>query len=184
MIGVAWKLEGTRRLTRSRAIGYQWRRRVQKNTSWRDHRASPETIRINRGGSSHEKTSLDFRCRRYAVYRRRHAAIAAGPARRRPIAGNVCQRRRPRYRAGGTRELFGGADGERQGLGHGRTFNVQVLASDPNHVFIYEVYDNEAALQAHRASEHFKKYAATTAKMIAKREARPMSIVAANAQAK
>jgi autoinducer 2-degrading protein len=65
-----------------------------------------------------------------------------------------------------------------------RAFNIQVLASDPNHVFIYEVYDNEAALQAHRASEHFKKYAATTAKMIAKREARPMSIVAANAHAK
>jgi (4S)-4-hydroxy-5-phosphonooxypentane-2,3-dione isomerase len=65
-----------------------------------------------------------------------------------------------------------------------RTFNVQVLASDPNHVFIYEVYDNEAALQAHRASDHFKKYAATTAKMIVKRDARPMSIVAANAHAK
>jgi autoinducer 2-degrading protein len=65
-----------------------------------------------------------------------------------------------------------------------RVFNVQVLASDPNHVFIYEVYDNEAALQAHRASDHFKKYAATTSKMIAKRDARPMSIVAANAQAK
>ena len=63
-------------------------------------------------------------------------------------------------------------------------FNIQVLASDPNHVFIYEVYDNEAALQAHRATEHFKKYAAATAKMVAKREARPMSIVAANVHAK
>jgi (4S)-4-hydroxy-5-phosphonooxypentane-2,3-dione isomerase len=65
-----------------------------------------------------------------------------------------------------------------------RAFNVQVLASDPNHVFIYEVYDNEAALQAHRATDHFKKYAAATANMVAKREARPMSIVAANAQGK
>jgi (4S)-4-hydroxy-5-phosphonooxypentane-2,3-dione isomerase len=65
-----------------------------------------------------------------------------------------------------------------------RAFNIQVLASDPNHVFLYEVYDNEAALQAHRASEHFKKYAAATAKMIAKREVRPMSIVAANMHAK
>jgi (4S)-4-hydroxy-5-phosphonooxypentane-2,3-dione isomerase len=65
-----------------------------------------------------------------------------------------------------------------------RAFNIQTLASDPNHVFIYEVYDNEAALQAHRATEHFKKYAATTAKMVAKRDARPMSIVAANAHAK
>jgi (4S)-4-hydroxy-5-phosphonooxypentane-2,3-dione isomerase len=65
-----------------------------------------------------------------------------------------------------------------------RVFNVQVLASDPNHVFIYEVYDSEAAAQAHRATEHFKKYAATTAKMVVKREVRPMSIVATNMHAK
>jgi (4S)-4-hydroxy-5-phosphonooxypentane-2,3-dione isomerase len=65
-----------------------------------------------------------------------------------------------------------------------RVFNVQVLASDPNHVFIYEVYDNEAAAQAHRATDHFKKYAATTAKMVVKREVRPMSIVAANMHGK
>jgi autoinducer 2-degrading protein len=65
-----------------------------------------------------------------------------------------------------------------------RQFNIQVLASDPNHVFIYEMYDNEAALQAHRATDHFKKYAATTANMVAKREARPMTVVAANTQGK
>jgi (4S)-4-hydroxy-5-phosphonooxypentane-2,3-dione isomerase len=65
-----------------------------------------------------------------------------------------------------------------------REFNIQVLASDPNHVFIYEVYNNEAALQAHRASDHFKKYAAATSAMIAKRDARPMSVVAANTHGK
>jgi quinol monooxygenase YgiN len=65
-----------------------------------------------------------------------------------------------------------------------RVFNIHVLASDPNHVFIYEVYDNDAAVQAHRATDHFKKYAATTAKMVVKREVRPMSIVAANMHAK
>jgi (4S)-4-hydroxy-5-phosphonooxypentane-2,3-dione isomerase len=65
-----------------------------------------------------------------------------------------------------------------------RRFDILNLASDPNHFFLYEVYDNEAAFQAHRASDHFKKYAATTAKMVAKRESRPMSVTASNSVAK
>jgi autoinducer 2-degrading protein len=65
-----------------------------------------------------------------------------------------------------------------------RVFNIHVLASNPNHVFIYEVYDNEAALQSHRQTDHFKKYSATTAKMVAKREARPMASVATNVKAR
>jgi quinol monooxygenase YgiN len=47
-------------------------------------------------------------------------------------------------------------------------------------VFIYEVYDSAAALEAHRATDHFKKYAAATAKMVAKREVRAMTSVAFN----
>jgi quinol monooxygenase YgiN len=65
-----------------------------------------------------------------------------------------------------------------------KRFDILNLASDPNHFFLYEVYENEAAFQAHRASDHFKKYAATTANMVAKRETRPMSVTASNAQAK
>jgi (4S)-4-hydroxy-5-phosphonooxypentane-2,3-dione isomerase len=65
-----------------------------------------------------------------------------------------------------------------------RRFDILNLSSDPNHFFLYEVYDNEAACKAHRETEHFKKYAATVGKMIAKRDARPMSVVAANAMAK
>jgi autoinducer 2-degrading protein len=65
-----------------------------------------------------------------------------------------------------------------------RRFDILNLASDPNHFFLYEVYENEAAFQAHRASEHFKKYAATTAKMVAKRESRPMSVIASNSVAR
>src|SRR5713226_9526545 len=63
-----------------------------------------------------------------------------------------------------------------------RQFDILVLASNPNHVFLYEVYDNEAALQAHRNTDHFKKYAATTANMVAKREVRAMSPVALNSK--
>ena len=63
-----------------------------------------------------------------------------------------------------------------------REFNIQVLASDPNHVFLYEVYDNEAALQSHRQTDHFKKYQATTANMVSGRNARPMASIAFNSK--
>ncbi len=59
-------------------------------------------------------------------------------------------------------------------------FNITVSPKDPNHVFIFEVYDNDAAFQAHRATDHFKKYAATTKDMVAKRDARMFASVALN----
>jgi (4S)-4-hydroxy-5-phosphonooxypentane-2,3-dione isomerase len=61
-----------------------------------------------------------------------------------------------------------------------REFNVLVLANRPNHVFLFEVYDNEAALAAHRETPHFKKYAATAANMVADRNVRGMSVIAMN----
>lgn len=63
-----------------------------------------------------------------------------------------------------------------------REFNITVSQTDPSHVFIFEVYDNAAALDAHRQTDHFKKYAATTKDMVAKREAHPLSSVAMNAK--
>jgi autoinducer 2-degrading protein len=50
-----------------------------------------------------------------------------------------------------------------------REFNIMVSATNPNHVFLFEVYDNDAAAQAHRTTEHFKKYAATTANKLGQR---------------
>jgi (4S)-4-hydroxy-5-phosphonooxypentane-2,3-dione isomerase len=64
-----------------------------------------------------------------------------------------------------------------------RVFNIAVLNTSPNHVFLYEVYDNEAALEAHRQTPHFKKYAAATKDMIADRAVRPMSVIAMNSKA-
>lgn len=63
-----------------------------------------------------------------------------------------------------------------------REFNITVLASNPNHVFLYEVYDNEAALNTHRMSEHFKKFQATTANMVSGRNVRAMSLIAFNSK--
>jgi (4S)-4-hydroxy-5-phosphonooxypentane-2,3-dione isomerase len=57
-------------------------------------------------------------------------------------------------------------------------FNIAVSQKDPNHVFLFEVYDNAAAFDAHRQTDHFKKYATTTKDMIAKRDSHPLSLVA------
>jgi autoinducer 2-degrading protein len=51
-----------------------------------------------------------------------------------------------------------------------RQFHVVHLASDPNRVFLYEVYDDEAAFKAHRATEHFKKFDSIRNKLIVKSE--------------
>jgi quinol monooxygenase YgiN len=63
-------------------------------------------------------------------------------------------------------------------------FNITVSPKDPNHVFIFEVYDNAAAFEAHRATDHFKKYTATTKDMVAKRDARALASVAMNMKSK
>jgi (4S)-4-hydroxy-5-phosphonooxypentane-2,3-dione isomerase len=64
-----------------------------------------------------------------------------------------------------------------------RQFDILVLANNPNHVFLYEVYDNEAAYQAHRQTDHFKKYFAATGNMITQRNVRGMKPIAFNAKA-
>ena len=63
-----------------------------------------------------------------------------------------------------------------------RQFDILVLASNPNHVFLYEVYDSEDAFKAHRASDHFKAYMAKTGNMVAKRDTRPMTPIAFNSR--
>jgi len=61
-----------------------------------------------------------------------------------------------------------------------RQYDVLQSAANPNQILIYEVYENSAAVEAHRASEHFKKYQAATGKMIVKRQSRPMTTIVRN----
>jgi quinol monooxygenase YgiN len=52
------------------------------------------------------------------------------------------------------------------------TYIVQQHLEDPRNFLVYEQYKDEAALQAHRNSDHFKKYAADQIyKVLASREA-------------
>jgi quinol monooxygenase YgiN len=57
-------------------------------------------------------------------------------------------------------------------------FDITVSQKDPNHLFIFEVYDNAATFDAHLKSDHYKKYAATAKDIVAKREVHPLSSVA------
>jgi autoinducer 2-degrading protein len=57
-------------------------------------------------------------------------------------------------------------------------FDITVSQKDPNHLFIFEVYENAAAFDAHLKSDHYKKYAAAAKEVVAKREVHPLSSVA------
>jgi quinol monooxygenase YgiN len=61
-----------------------------------------------------------------------------------------------------------------------RQFSIAISQKDPNHVLLFEAWDNAAAVDAQFATERFKKYAATTANMVAKRDIRVFSPVAMN----
>ena len=39
-----------------------------------------------------------------------------------------------------------------------REFNVYEVAASPNHLFLYEVYDDDAAFQQHTNSAHYKHF--------------------------
>ena len=58
-----------------------------------------------------------------------------------------------------------------------REFNIAVSQTSPQHVLFFEVYDNAAALDAHRATDHFKAYQAATKDMVVKRSVTPLSSV-------
>ncbi len=57
-------------------------------------------------------------------------------------------------------------------------FNIGASQKDPNHLVFFEVWDSAAALDAHRATDHYKAYASATKDMVAKRDIRPMWSVA------
>jgi quinol monooxygenase YgiN len=61
-------------------------------------------------------------------------------------------------------------------------FNIVVSQKDPHHVMFFEVYDNAAALDAHRATDHFKTYQAATKDMVAGRNVNQLSSIAMNRQ--
>jgi autoinducer 2-degrading protein len=59
-------------------------------------------------------------------------------------------------------------------------FNIMAPKDQPNHIILFELYENEAAHQAHLASADFKKFKAATASMIKSNKAREMMPIALN----
>jgi autoinducer 2-degrading protein len=50
-----------------------------------------------------------------------------------------------------------------------RQFSIAISQKDPNHVLLFEAWDNAAAHDTQLTTDRFKKYQATTANMVAKR---------------
>jgi quinol monooxygenase YgiN len=63
-----------------------------------------------------------------------------------------------------------------------REFNVVFAKDNPNHVLLFEVYDNAEAVTAHQAAPHFKKYQAATANAIKSRKRTEMVPFALNSK--
>jgi quinol monooxygenase YgiN len=51
-----------------------------------------------------------------------------------------------------------------------RQFEVLVDPKDRTQVMLFEMYDDEAAFEAHQATAHFKKYVAEVVPLLASRE--------------
>jgi (4S)-4-hydroxy-5-phosphonooxypentane-2,3-dione isomerase len=54
-----------------------------------------------------------------------------------------------------------------------RRFDIVQPAASPNHLLLYEIFDDAAAFQAHAATPHFKQFAIDSAKLNATRTATP-----------
>ncbi len=58
-----------------------------------------------------------------------------------------------------------------------RQFDVTVSVDDPAHIFLYEIYDDEAAFQEHLASAHFKTVDTTIAPWVCEKKIRIFNLV-------
>ena len=54
-------------------------------------------------------------------------------------------------------------------------FDVCQDPEAPHHIFLYEVYDDRAAFEAHLASAHFKAFDAATADMLVAKKVRALT---------
>ena len=55
-------------------------------------------------------------------------------------------------------------------------FGVNKDGSDPNVVYLYEVYEDEAALQEHRDSSHLKEYLSAAAELTDSHDVRTLNL--------
>jgi autoinducer 2-degrading protein len=63
-----------------------------------------------------------------------------------------------------------------------RQFDVLRVSGEPNRLMLYEVYDDEAAFEAHRKMPHLADFLAKVRPMIAKQAATRFTLAAANAK--
>jgi autoinducer 2-degrading protein len=60
-----------------------------------------------------------------------------------------------------------------------RRFDVCEDPADPASIFLYEIYDDEAAFEAHKRTEHFRRFEAASADMVADKRVRALALIRA-----
>lgn len=61
-----------------------------------------------------------------------------------------------------------------------RQFDVYEIPNSPNHVFLYEAYDDETAFKQHLASPHYKQFSDETTSIITSRAVSRGNMLAVN----
>ena len=75
---------------------------------------------------------------------------------------------KPEHRADFRREMIANATASREREPGCRQFDV-CESADGSEIFLYEIYDDEAAFQAHLATDHYKRFNATTTPWVAEK---------------
>jgi quinol monooxygenase YgiN len=75
---------------------------------------------------------------------------------------------KPEHRADFRREMIANATASREREPGCRQFDV-CESADGAEIFLYEIYDDEAAFQAHLATEHYKRFNATVTPWVAEK---------------
>jgi quinol monooxygenase YgiN len=94
-----------------------------------------------------------------------------------PFVVTVVFRAKPEYRAQFRNEMLENAAASRTKEPGCRLFDV-CESPDGADIFLYEIYDDEAAFQAHLATDHFKRFNATTAPWIAEKHVVKYQLIA------
>lgn len=96
-----------------------------------------------------------------------------------PFVVTVVFRAKPEFRAQFREAMLENAATSRASEPGCRRFDV-CESADGAEIFLYEIYDSEAAFQAHLASDHYKRFNATTPPWVAEKNVVKYELIASS----
>ena len=98
----------------------------------------------------------------------------------RPYAVAVIFRAKPEFRAEFRAAMIENAEASRTREPGCRRFDV-CESADGATIFLYEIYDDEAAFKAHLATDHYQRFNATVTPWVAEKHVTPYALVSPRA---